>query len=270
MVEGIGAIQVRERLHKVLAELGVASRRRAEVMIAQGEVTVNGHLAQIGQTVDRDRDAIAVRGEPLRKATRRIYLALHKPRGYVTTVRSARAEHTVLELVGSEDRIFPVGRLDKETSGLLLLTNDGDWANLVMHPRYGIEKQYMALVEGRVIGQTIQRLAAGVQLPDGHRTAPAQVRRAGGDGHVTRLSITVIEGRKRQVRLMCAAVGHAVIELVRVRIGPVALGDLLVGEWRRLRSDEVAGIREQATRNAAQREVRDAAADRHRRPGRSR
>jgi 23S rRNA pseudouridine2605 synthase len=180
------------------------------------------------------------------KAPETLYLALNKPPGYVTTLRNPGSEPEVVELVEAVGRVFPVGRLDKDTSGLLLLTNDGAWANLVMHPRYMIEKEYVALVKGRMSTGSVRRLEDGVELPDGARSAPARVRRLGEEGWNTRVSVTVVEGRKRQIRHMLRAVGHTVIELTRVRVGPVHLGSLPVGRWRRLRKDEVEGVRAQA------------------------
>lgn len=258
---------MRDRLHKVLAAMGVASRRRAEAMIARGQVTVNGEVAQIGAMVDPETDCIVVDGQRLDTSPGKTYLALHKPSGYVSTVRSGHGEHTVLELVPVKERLFPVGRLDKDTSGLLLLTNDGEWANLVTHPRYGIEKEYIALIEGQISPKLVRRLSRGVELPDSSTTAPARIRRIREENGNTWLSITVSEGKKRQIRYMCGAVGHPVIELVRVREGPVLLGDLAIGAWRFLQQREVEGIREQARRTAVATDTRPEAQNRDRRSG---
>lgn len=239
-----------ERLHKVMARLGVSSRRGAEAMIAAGQVTVNGQVARVGDPVDIERDIVEVRGRRIGEMPPRpLYLALNKPPGYVTSLRSTHGERTVVELLPSGERLIPVGRLDRDTSGLLLLTNDGEWANLVTHPRYGIEKQYEVLVEGRLRPEALNHLRRGIGLPDGAMTAPARigVEREGRDH--TLLSVTVMEGKKRQIRLMFAAVGHAVIRLRRVRIGPVVLGRLPEGRWRALQPEEVEGIRESLRRS---------------------
>jgi pseudouridine synthase len=241
---------MKDRLQKVLAGAGVASRRKAEEMIAHGQVIVNGRVAALGDTVDPAADRIEVNGRPVVVARGRVYLALNKPTGYISSARSERGEPTVLELVGHRERVYPVGRLDKGTSGLLLLTNDGDWAHLVTHPRYGIEKEYEVLVSGHLTASTLRRLSGGVELPDGSKTSPATVRRVSARGGNTLLSLTVHEGKKRQIRQMCQAVGHPVLELRRVRVGPIRLATLGVGAWRHLQPKEVEGVREQARRSA--------------------
>jgi 23S rRNA pseudouridine2605 synthase len=256
-----------ERLQKVLSSRGVASRRQAEELIAAGRVTVNGVPAIVGRQVDAG-DAIEVDGVPL-EAERpgRLYVALHKPTGVVSTTRDAHAPVTVIDLVPVSQRVYPAGRLDKETSGLLLLTNDGAWANLVTHPRHNIEKEYDVLVRGVPSQETIHRLAAGITLPDGTLTGPARVERRGGrlQGN-GRLSVTVVEGKKRQIRLMAEAVGHPVIGLRRTRIGGIELGGLAPGEWRLLEPREVECVREIA-RRAASIGAPVEAAGRHRRSG---
>lgn len=259
---------MRERLQKVLAAMGVASRRRAEEMIGRGEVTVNGRVASLGETVDAERDHIAVRGVPLTSAPATVYLALNKPAGFVTSLRSTHGERTVSDLVGTGERVFPVGRLDRSTSGLLLMTNDGDWANLVTHPRYEVEKEYIAVVEGSPSSAVLRRLREGVVLEDGSRTAPARVELITSQGESSRLRITVIEGKKRQIRQMAAAVGHPVVELRRTRIGSIHLGRLKEGEWRQLGPEEVESIRRHARGEFARSGKEARNADRYRRPGR--
>jgi 23S rRNA pseudouridine2605 synthase len=241
---------MKERLHKVLASMGVATRRRAEEMIARGEVTVNGRVAQLGDSADPQHDRICLRGQLLTAVPDRVYIALNKPAGYVTSLRSTHGERTVSELLPAGTRVFPVGRLDRDTSGLLLLTNDGNWANVVMHPRYGVEKEYLALVEGHPSSEAIRRLRQGVVLPDGTRTSPARVEILSCADANTRLAIVVIEGKKRQIRQMARLVGHPVIELRRTRIGPIHLGRLEEGEWRHLHPNEVTSIRAYRKRSA--------------------
>jgi 23S rRNA pseudouridine2605 synthase len=264
-----GGGQVKIRLQKALSAAGVASRRRAEEMIARGEVLVNGRPAELGQTVDPERDVISVAGRPLQPRGERLYIALNKPAGVVTTTRATHGEPAVTELVQLDARLFPVGRLDRETVGLLLLTDDGDWSNLVTHPRYGIEKEYQVVVGGSPAARVIGTLEMGVELPDGSVTAPCTIRplaRAPGN---TTLSVTVVEGKKRQIRLMFGAVGHPVLELCRVRIGDIVLGDLRPGCWRYLRSSEVKEIRERAEQGAYRRRPRIPGAGGDRRTGRS-
>jgi 23S rRNA pseudouridine2605 synthase len=239
-----------ERLQKILAGAGVSSRRGAETLIASGRVTVNGTVARLGQSADPDHDVIEVAGRRLEVSGPHRYLALNKPAGFVSSLRSTHGEPTVVELVPQGPRVYPVGRLDKETSGLLLLTDDGDWANLVTHPRYGVQKQYDVLVRGRPTHHALESLRNGVVLPDGAVTAPALVAEIGDDKGNARLSITVVEGKKRQIRLMARAVGYPVVALRRIRIGNIRLGSLSEGQWRELRREEVEGIRELAGHNA--------------------
>jgi 23S rRNA pseudouridine2605 synthase len=236
---------VSERLHKVLAARGVASRRGAEALIAAGRVTVNGETATIGDRVEPD-DAIAVDGVDVPASAGPIYLALNKPAGVVSTTRTRAGESTVLDLLSGGPRVYPVGRLDKESTGLLLLSNDGEWANLVMHPRHGVEKEYDVLVRGRPGKEAVKSMRRGVEIAPGVLTAPARVEVRGKDAGTTRLSVTVMEGKKRQIRLMTAAVGHPALALRRVRIGAIRLGDLPEGCWRALERGEVESIREHA------------------------
>lgn len=203
---------------------------------------MNGRVAQLGESADPDVDAIVLDGTPLRTVTARTYLALHKPVGFVTSLRSTHGEPLVSELIDLPARVFPVGRLDKETSGLLLLTDDGGWSNLVTHPRYRVEKEYVLTVRAVPDEEALERLRRGVLLPDGSRTAPARVRPLRTvEGH-TDLSVTVIEGKKRQIRLMAAAIGHPALSLTRIRIGQIRLGALPVGRYRALEPAEIASI----------------------------
>lgn len=231
-----------ERLQKVLAQRGVASRRTAEAMIAQGAVTVNGMPAVVGQSVDVESDVITVNGEPLLPASHHRYLALHKPAGYVTSLRSTHGEKTVMELVSVKDRVYPVGRLDRDTSGLLLLTNDGAWANMVTHPSFEVDKEYTVTVQGRPSEEVLHQLRQGVLLPSGDRTSPARVELIRQFEGKAEVSVTVVEGKKRQIRLMMAAVGHPVTSLRRDRVGSIRLGSMGEGQCRDLLPEEVEGI----------------------------
>jgi pseudouridine synthase len=235
-----------ERLQKVLASHGVASRRAAERLIAQGSVLVNGKPATVGQPVDPERDQIVVEGRLLRTEATRRYVALHKPEGYVTSTVSERGEQTVMDLVDAPERIYPVGRLDVDTAGLLLLTNDGDWANLVIHPRYEIDKEYIVVVRGHPTDHEIEQLRAGVRLPTGEVTSRSHVEALHRAETTTTLRVVVHEGKKRQIRLMMAAVGHPVMKLTRVRVGPIRLGDLARGACRELTAAEVDAVRSHA------------------------
>lgn len=219
-----------ERLQKVLAATGYGSRRVAEELIAAGRVTVNGEVAVLGRRVDPDQDLVEVDGAPIGVRPGLVYYLLNKPTGVITTSRDPHGRPTVLDLVPSEPRVFSVGRLDADTEGLLLLTNDGQLANRIAHPSHGVEKEYLVEVEGGRVGAGgLRRLREGVDLDDG-RTAPARVSQP--DPGVLRL--TIHEGRNRQVRRMCEAIGHPVTRLVRTRIGPLADRDLAPGSWRAL------------------------------------
>jgi 23S rRNA pseudouridine2605 synthase len=228
-----------ERLQKVLARLGFGSRRVCEDLIADGRVTVNGRPAGLGERVDPEVDRVEVDGAPVGIRPGLVYLLLNKPAGVVTTADDPQGRPTVVGLVPAEPRVFPVGRLDLETEGLLLLTNDGELAHRLTHPSFGVEKEYLAQVEGRPSRAALRRLREGVELEDGP-TAPARVSSVEPDV----LRIVVHEGRNRQVRRMCEAVGHPVRRLVRVRIGPLADRSLAPGAWRALAPEEVRALSE--------------------------
>jgi 23S rRNA pseudouridine2605 synthase len=244
-----------ERLQKVLAHAGVASRRAAERLVQEGRVAVNGHVVRtLGTRVDPGRDAVVVDGQPLRLALGHTYLALHKPRGYMSTVRDERGRPTVLQLVQSDRRLYPVGRLDADSEGLLLLTDDGDLALHLTHPRYGVPKEYHALVRGVPDADALARLRRGVELEEG-RTAPARVDLLATEGDRTWVRLVLKQGWKRQVRRMLAAVGYPVERLVRTRVGSLELGALPVGVVRALTDAEVARLRRESglgTRSAGQ------------------
>lgn len=222
-----------ERLQKVLARVGWGSRRVCEELIAAGRVSVNGEVAVLGRRVDPDRDLVAVDGAPIGVRPDLVYYLLNKPTGVVTTVADTHGRSTVIELVPPTPRVFPVGRLDLDTEGLLLLTNDGELAQRLTHPSHGVDKEYLVHVRGHVGHGALRRLRDGVELDDG-LTAPAVVSQPTPGV----LRITIHEGRNRQIRRMCDAVGHPVQRLVRTRIGPLTDRSLAPGEWRDLTVEE--------------------------------
>ena len=244
------------RLQKILSAAGLASRRAAERLMAEGRVSVNGEvITALGTRADPDRDDIRVDGRRVTIARRRVYLLLNKPRGYVTTRSDPEGRRTILDLIPRvREYLYPVGRLDYDSEGLLLVTNDGDLAARLMHPRYEIERTYHARVRGAPDAAALARLARGIVL-DGRRTAPATVRRlsdnpsARKDDSQATIEITIREGRSRQVRKMCEAVGHPVLRLQRVRFGPIADSTLKVGASRELTPREVASLRRATTRD---------------------
>jgi pseudouridine synthase len=232
------------RLNRYLATAGVASRRRCDELIRQGRVRVNGApVEELGVQVDPARDTVVLDGDAVRLPDRRWILALHKPCEVLVAASDARGRRTVMDLMrGFPGRVFPVGRLDYRSEGLLLLTNDGELAHRLAHPRFKVAKLYRVDARGAVAPATVESLARGVTLDDGP-TQPARVRIVSrGDGQ-TRLDIELREGRKRQVRRMLALFGHDVVRLVRIRFGPVELGDLPSGRWRELGGDEAARLR---------------------------
>ena len=239
-----------ERLQKVLARAGFGSRRAAEELIADGRVTVNGAVAVLGQRVDPESDRVAVDGIGVGIRSGLVYYLLNKPTGVVTTASDPQGRPTVVDLVPVEPRVFPVGRLDADSEGLLLLTNDGELTHRLTHPSFGVEKEYLVEVEGEPSPGVVRRLREGVELEDGV-TAPAQVAPVGDRA----LRVVIHEGRNRQVRRMCAAVGHPVRRLVRTRIGPLAERTLRPGEWRPLTLAEVRSL-EQAAAKGTNKPVR--------------
>ena len=240
-----------ERLARFLAHAGVASRRHAEDLIAAGRVQVNGEVVTTqGSRIDPTRDIVKVDGKAVRATQSHVYLLLHKPAGYVTTARDPEGRPTVLDLLPPAIRslrVYPVGRLDRDTSGLLLLTNDGDFALRLSHPRYSLEKRYHALLHACPTQEELEKLRNGVTFreDDGSlfTTSPARVRILYHEGSACWLELAIHEGRKRQIRRMLAAVGHTVAQLERVGIGSLALGNLPVGKWRYVTEDEVRELR---------------------------
>lgn len=244
-----------ERLQKVLAHAGVASRRKCEELILQGRVRVNGQVVtQLGTKVDPGRDTIEVDGR-LIVPEEKVYILLHKPRGYLSDTLDFQGRPLALGLVPDGERLYPVGRLDAESEGLLLLTNDGELAHRLTHPRYEHRKEYLALVEGKPTEATLRRMLKGVEWNGQTLRADAveKLERPGPQARIhgwqqapkdmTWLRILLHEGKKRHIRRMCAALGHPVRRLIRTRIGPLELGDLSVGKWRYLTEGEVKRLR---------------------------
>ena len=227
-----------ERLQKILSARGVASRRAAEQLILDGRVSVNGVKASLGQTADAEQDAICVDGKPIPTGEKPVYILLNKPRGFVTTLSDEKGRRTASELVADCGvRVYPVGRLDLSSEGLLLFTNDGDFAMKMMHPRHQVDKIYLTWVAG-FTPENLTRLRQPVEL-DGYTVRPPKVRLLGAKGEQARLEITIHEGRNRQVRRMCDAAGMHVTRLRRIQEGTLRLGDLPVGKWRYLTETEV-------------------------------
>ena len=225
------------RLQKVLSRVGFGSRRVCEELIAAGRVTVNGEVAPLGRRVDEATDEVAVDDVVIGVAPGLVHYLLNKPLGTITTAADTHGRPTVVELVPSEPRVFPVGRLDADTEGLLLLTNDGALTHRLTHPSFGVEKEYVAELEGEPSPAALRSLRQGVALDDG-LTAPAGVKAMSGNV----LRITIHEGRNRQVRRMCEAVGHPVRRLIRIRIGPISDRRLAPGAWRALTTTEVRDL----------------------------
>lgn len=241
MAEGDGPVEqgtVEDvRLQKVLARVGFGSRRKCDDLIAAGRVTVNGEVAVLGRRVDPESALVAVDGAPIGVRPGLVYYLLNKPTGVVTTADDPQGRRTVVQIVPTDPRVFPVGRLDADTEGLLLLTNDGELAHRLTHPSYGIEKEYVAEVDGEPSRAVLRALREGVELEDG---VTAEARASLMDPSVVKL--TIHEGRNRQVRRMCEAVGHPVVRLVRTRVGPIADRSLRPGDWRELEVDELRSL----------------------------
>ena len=231
-----------ERLQKILSARGVASRRKAEEMILSGRVTVDGAVAALGDCADPDNNVILVDGQPLPAREKHVYIMLNKPRGYVTTLSDEKGRPNAAQLVADCGlRVYPVGRLDMDSEGLLLFTNDGDFANELMHPKHEVNKTYLVWVTGYVPGGEV-RLSRPITL-DGYTIKPPKVILQKAEGSKAMLQVTIHEGRNRQIRRMCEAAGMTVTRLRRIREGAVALGDLPPGKWRCLTPEEVQKLK---------------------------
>ena len=230
-----------ERIQKILSARGVASRRKAEEMITAGRITVNGRVAVLGDSADPDVDEILIDGNCLPSPTGAVYIMLHKPRGYVTTLSDEKGRKTVADLVKDcGQRVYPVGRLDYDSEGLLLLTNDGEFANAMMHPKHRVEKTYAVWVSG-YREEATELLKQPIEL-DGYKIRPPKVKLVRYEGNKALYHVTIGEGRNRQVRRMCAHAGMEVLRLKRIREGQLELGDLPLGKWRYLTGKEIAEL----------------------------
>lgn len=233
---------MKERLQKILSARGVASRRKAEEWIQSGRLQVNGRIAQLGETADPDVDEILLDGRPLPSEQANVYIMLNKPRGYVTTLSDEKGRQNVAQLVADcGARVYPVGRLDMDSEGLLLLTNDGEFANRLMHPKHEVEKTYEVSVKGYHAASTVL-LSRPIEL-DGYPIRPPKVKLIRAENDRAKYLVTIHEGRNRQVRRMCEATGMQVLRLRRIREGCLELGNLPLGKWRNLTEEEVAGLK---------------------------
>jgi pseudouridine synthase len=235
-----------ERIQKLMAQAGIGSRRECEKLIEKGRVSVNGQRATLGQKADPATDTIVVNGRAIKPLqAEALYIALNKPKGVLSSLEDELEEGrtTVRDLVPLPGHLYPVGRLDKQSTGLILMTNDGDLAHKLTHPRYGHEKTYKVIVEGRISQEALAKWRAGMYL-DGRKTIPAQITVIQQDVSFTRLEIVMREGRKRQIRRLANMLGFPVTQLVREKIGPLTLGSLKPGDWRHLTTKEVAALKE--------------------------
>lgn len=230
-----------ERLQKYLAEAGIASRRKCEELINQGKVKVNGTIATIGTKINPDKDKVEYNGKVVSIETKKVYILLNKPIGYVTTAEEQFDRPKVLDLVKVKERVVPCGRLDMYTSGALILSNDGDFIYKVTHPKHEINKTYTVTLKGLVNKEDIIKLQNGVDIGDGYITKPAKAKilKTDEEKNISRVEITIHEGKNRQVRKMCEAIGKKVLALHRSKIGNIDVKDLKLGNWRYLKEDEI-------------------------------
>lgn len=235
----LGSDIVEERLQKFMASCGVASRRKCEEIITAGRVKVNDLMVtELGHKVDPEKDRVHVDNKIINMEENKVYIALNKPEGIVSTVKDEKERKTILDLVKVKERIYPIGRLDYDTCGLIILTNDGDIYNKVIHPRQAINKVYLAILEGCPNEEEISKFCNGIDI-EGYITAKADLQINKRVGFNCRATITIHEGKNRQIRKMCDAIGHPVIALKRVSVGNILLGDMEKGSWRNLTEDEI-------------------------------
>lgn len=246
-----------ERLQKYLSECGVASRRKSEELIVARKVKINGVVAILGDKVDPFKDKVTVRGKPVKKVESKVYIMLHKPRGFITTMSDEQGRKCVADLVNkTSEKVYPVGRLDKDSEGLLLMTNDGAFANLMMHPRMHVSKTYRVTVRPPVTEDALTKLATGIDI-DGRMTAPCDVSVILKEDKRVVLKFVLYEGRNREIRKMCEAVGLEVIRLKRIAIDTLKLGMLPQGKWRELTENEVKRLIVNATKTDYEKQERN-------------
>jgi len=237
------------RLQKYLADAGVASRRKCEELIAMGRVEVDGKIVTTPGTKVTGKELIKVDGHVIKNNSKKVYIALHKPVGYISSVRDQFSRKTVIDLAKEiKERIYPVGRLDYDTSGLIILTNDGEFTNLLTHPKHEVHKVYRAVISGHLTGEDREKLEKGVVI-DNYMTAPARINLVEKSGPNSVVEISIHEGRNRQVRKMFESLGYKVLKLKRTAIGPISLGNLQEGKWRFLSNSEVEVLRKMAVKN---------------------
>ena len=243
-----------ERLQKLMAHAGIASRRECERLIEKGHVRVNGRIAKVGDKADPNKDRIEFKGQVLKgsKQEEHVYIALNKPKGVISSLEDELGEgrRVVRDLIPVPGHLYPVGRLDKQSEGLILMTNDGNLAHKLTHPRYGHTKKYKVVIEGKISQESLEKWRKGVYL-DGRRTAPADIRVVQTGPNFTRLEIIMREGRKRQIRRISNMLGHPVNQLVREEIGPLELGNLKTGDWRYLDPKEVEALQKSVAEKKA-------------------
>lgn len=230
------------RLNKFLSSCGVASRRRSDELIREGKIAINGKTVTTpGVVVNERKDKVSYDGKELTLPSSFVYIKLNKPKGYICSASDEKGRKTIYDLIKTEERLFSIGRLDYDTEGLIILTNDGDFANQVAHPSYSIEKEYQVTIEGKILESELAVMRKGA-IVDGERMPPARVKLISADEKTTKLSVVINEGQNRQVRRMFEAIGKVIILLKRVRIGQVRLGGLSRGEYRDLREDELNAL----------------------------
>jgi 23S rRNA pseudouridine2605 synthase len=231
-----------ERLQKYMASCGVASRRKCEEIILEGKVKVNGVLvSELGTKVNHLKDIVEYEGKIISKEENKVYIMLNKPEGYISSVKDEKGRNTILDIVKVKERVYPIGRLDYDSSGLLLLTNDGEIYNKIIHPRVEIAKRYIAVVSGEISDNDIRRFETGIDI-GGYVTAPAEIKIISYERNLSTIEIAIHEGKNRQIRKMCAAIEHEVLSLKRISMGEIKLGYLKRGDYRDLNKDEISYI----------------------------
>ena len=232
-----------ERLQKYMASCGIASRRKCEELILAGKVTVNGkYIKELGTKIKIDTDIVEYNGSVIKPESKKVYILLNKPEGYITSVKDEKDRKTVLDIVKVKERIFPIGRLDYDSSGLIILTNDGEIYNKIIHPRVSITKKYIVVVDGEFKEKELSKFKKGIDI-GGYVTAPAEIKKLKYEDNKTTLEIGIHEGKNRQIRRMCSALNHNVLSLKRIAVGKIKLGNLKRGEYRVLSDDELNYIK---------------------------